>query len=158
MSDIPARPTRRRIPDGEQGAVIVEFAAVFVVFAILLAGLISYGMIFAVQQSLEHAASESARAAVGVADEGDAEGRVRDTLNEQLGWLASGDTPLDHPDVEAVVCPMDGATACSGVADGDLYVQVTYSGGLLSLMPFQIATPSQLRASAVLEHDLEGDA
>ena len=52
--------------DAESGAVVVEFAIVFVLFVTLLWGLISYGAIFAVQQSLSHAAAEGARAGVDV--------------------------------------------------------------------------------------------
>jgi Flp pilus assembly protein TadG len=57
---------RRNRP--EDGAVIVEFAAIFIVFAMLLWGLISYGVIFAAQQSLTHAVAEAARATVGMSD------------------------------------------------------------------------------------------
>lgn len=127
--------------------MIVEFAFVFIVFAMLLAGLISYGMIFAVQQSLEHATSEAARAVVGIEDQGEAESRVDEVLEEQLSWLG-GLQPG----------PGDGAwistrrwDACGGDC---LELQVRYQGNLLALMPFQIVTPDQLGASAKLHHDL----
>ena len=137
----------RRSRRGEDGAVIVEFAAVFVVFAMLLAGLITYGMVFAVQQSLEHATSEAARAVVGISDQATAEQRMDDVLDDQLSWL--GGLQAD---------PGDGAwietrrwDACGGEC---LVLQVSYRGDLLGLMPFQIATPDQLAASATLYHDL----
>jgi hypothetical protein len=147
VRDTPATTTAR---DAEQGAVIVEFAAVFIVFAMLLGGLISYGMIFAVQQSLEHGTSEAARSAVGVFDQGSAETRVRDTLDEQLEWLGGvGDTPGEGVWIEE----MDWS-ACDGSC---LRLRVGYEGALLSLMPFQIATPDRLGASATLDHDLVDD-
>lgn len=150
MADSHPNRARRQPDASEQGAVVVEFAAVFVVFAMLLGGLISYGMIFAVQQSLEHGTSEAARSAVGVFNQTDAETRVRDTLDEQLDWLGGvSDAPGDGAWIEE----MDW-TACDGTC---LRLRVRYEGALLSLMPFQIVTPDRLEAGATLEHDLVAD-
>lgn len=48
----------------ERGAAAVEFALVFIVFFMVLYGIISYGIIFAIRHSLTQAANEGARAAV----------------------------------------------------------------------------------------------
>ena len=140
----------------EEGAVIVEFAAVFVVFAMLLAGLITYGMVFAIQQSLEHGTSEAARSVVGVMDEGTLEERVEDTLNSQLAWLVPTEPALEDPDLEHWICFAGDPDPCPAELDeNSVHVRVRYSGGLLSLMPFRIATPDQAVATATLDHDLE---
>lgn len=131
----------------EQGAVIVEFAAIFVVFATLLAGLITFGMIFAVQQTLEHGVSEAARAVVGIADEEAAEERMDEVLAGQFGWLGG----LLSDGGQGAWVSTRRWDACGGDC---LELEVTYQGHLLSLMPFQIATPERLTARATLYHDL----
>ena len=48
----------------QQGAVVIEFALVFVLFFMLLYGIVAYGMIFSMKHSLLQATNEGARAAV----------------------------------------------------------------------------------------------
>lgn len=134
---------RRSVAD-DRGAVIVEFAAVFVVFMTLLAGLITFGMAFAVKQSVEHGTSEAARAVVGMRDSDDARDRMEVVLNDQLGWLGGlgGDARIESVRWDA----------CGGEC---LEVATVYDGGLLRLMPFRFAAPDQVGASATIRHDLE---
>lgn len=138
------RSQRRQIRPDEDGAVIVEFAAIFVLFATLLAGLITYGMIFAVQQSLSHASSEAARSVVGVTDAGEAESRIDSVLDAQLDWLGGLDA-VEH-DVSGWSCSDDPCL---------VDISVSYDGQLIELFPFRIATPDRLSAHAVLQHDVE---
>lgn len=48
----------------ERGAVVIEFALVFVLFFMVMYGITAYGIIFAIKHSLTQAANEGARAAV----------------------------------------------------------------------------------------------
>ncbi|AOK29917.1 pilus assembly protein TadE [Burkholderia singularis] len=52
-------------PRRQRGATAVEFAILFPLFFMILYGLVTYGMIFAAQQTLTLAATEGARAALG---------------------------------------------------------------------------------------------
>ncbi|MET5115605.1 TadE family protein, partial [Burkholderia pseudomallei] len=52
-----------RAPRPLRAATAIEFAILFPMFFLILDGIITYGMIFAAQQSLTLAATEGARAA-----------------------------------------------------------------------------------------------
>lgn len=166
----------------QDGAVLVEFAIVFVLFVTLLGGLIQYGAIFAVQQSLSHAAAEATRAAVDVVDDTEAKTRALDVVEDQLEWL----------DVAGMTVGPSGTASCSdGVdndADGDtdgldtdclrtlatedaliqpcasppypagtecLVVEITYDWAGYALVPtlLAVATPDTLSARAVIVRD-----
>jgi hypothetical protein len=140
----------------DDGAVIVEFAAIFVVFAMLLWGLISYGLVFAAQQSLTHAASEATRSAVGLSDKGTARDNIEDVVNEELGWLAEfgglefepqeqtgPDGDQDADDVFFYPC---GNREC-------VRVRITYDWDNHPIVPsiLDVATPDTLSGYAVVQ-------
>lgn len=63
-------PARSRAPHRrDDGAAMVEFAFVGVLLVVLLFGIINMGVLLSFKQNLTQAASESARAVVGVADD-----------------------------------------------------------------------------------------
>jgi Flp pilus assembly protein TadG len=127
----------------DDGAVIVEFAAIFIVFAMLLWGLISYGVIFAAQQSLTHAAAEAARSTVGMSNVTEAEDRAEEMLQEELTWLADG---LDVVNAEVDECENNSARDC-------MHVTVTYDWGNNPIVPsiLDVATPDTLTGRAVVQ-------
>lgn len=135
---------QRRTTD-EDGAVLVEFAAVFVLFVTLLWGLITYGVIFAAQQTLTHAAAESARATVGQTTEQDAKDLALSTAQEQLNWLGTPGAPA-HDDVVFRSCdpPADDQTC--------VVVTYTYPWDADPLVPplLDIGVPDQLTGTAVV--------
>jgi Flp pilus assembly protein TadG len=53
----------------ERGAALLEFALVFGIFVFVLYGLIAFGMILSMKQTITHAATEGARAAIGVVND-----------------------------------------------------------------------------------------
>lgn len=58
-----ALPTRRaRRPWRQRGAYAVEYAIVFPIFFVVLYGIVSYGIIFAVRLGMQNAAEDGARA------------------------------------------------------------------------------------------------
>ena len=100
---------RRR---NEAGAALVEFALVVSLFAMLLYGLIAFGMILATKHTVTTAAAEAARAAVGSDDAtapvtamtrivkilGASNGRYKvgdDGLGPTVGPCTVGGTPAD---------------------------------------------------------------
>ena len=136
------RSSRARLRQ-EDGAVIVEFAAIFVVFAMLLWGLISYGVVFAAQQSLTHAASEAARSTVGIPDPTEAELRAVQMLDEELTWLEDG---LDEREATVAPCENDDTRDC-------MTVVVTYDWDNHPIVPsiLDVATPDTLTGRAVVQ-------
>lgn len=72
---------RLRSPRRQRGATAIEFAILFPMFFLILYGIITYGMIFAAQQSLTLAATEGARAALNY--------QVAQTQSAALGLRAA---------------------------------------------------------------------
>lgn len=132
----------------EDGAVIVEFAIVFVLFVTLLSGLIQYGAIFATQQSLSHAAAEGARAAVDVIEGGQAETRAEAAVADQLEWL----------DPAGVVAAANVSTCASPPYPADtecLVVETSYDWDGHAIVPsmLPLPQPETLTARAVIVRD-----
>lgn len=102
----PTAPSRRRYRRGdESGAALVEFALVIGIFMLVLYGLISYGMIMATKQRVTNAASESARSAVGEAN--DAAAVLVATA--RVNTLLAGSAGKYTPEVTTVPC---GTSTC----------------------------------------------
>lgn len=137
-------------PESQDGAVVVEFAIVFVLFLGLVAGLIQYGAIFMTQQSLTHAASEGTRAAVDVVDPTQAEARARAAVADQLDWL---DTAAYTVEPSPMVEPCDPAIYPAGTEC--LVVEVTYDWAGYRIVPslLGVPTPDTLTARAVIVRD-----
>lgn len=134
-----------RSTDREDGAVVVEFAVVFILFMTLLWGLISYGAIFAVQQSLTHAAAEGARAAVNVPDPATAATRAEQVAADQLDWLEAAGLTVA---ASVTPCDYDATIEC-------VYVTTQYDWANHAIVPsiLDVATPDTLSSRAVVQHD-----
>ena len=65
----PRRGRPRRLRRDQTGAAAVEFVLVAIPLFFILYGLIAFGMMLALKQSVTNAAAEGARAVVGVIDE-----------------------------------------------------------------------------------------
>lgn len=136
----------------DDGAALVEFALVVVLLLTLLLGTISYGLILGLHQSVTHAASAAARAAIVVPavpgqDREDAiRERVNETVAEQLAWLG---TKREHvlPVAEPVVIDCPGSTGrCVRVVVAYPYDQHP----IIPTFPF-VFTPEWISSTAVLE-------
>lgn len=84
----------------ESGAAAVEFALVAIPLFFILYALIAFGMMLALKQSVTSAASEGARAVVGVVDDPATAGdervlRAQTTVANRLSWLGSKYQPGD---------------------------------------------------------------
>ncbi|MFA5625886.1 MAG: TadE/TadG family type IV pilus assembly protein [Thiohalomonadaceae bacterium] len=77
----------RKTQKAQRGAVVIEFALVFVLFFLVMYGIVAYGVIFAVKHSLVQAANEGARAAVR--DVNDRAGAAEAVARDSLSWLGN---------------------------------------------------------------------
>lgn len=86
----------------ERGAVVIEFALVFVLFFLVMYGIVAYGMVFAVKHSLVQAANEGARAAVrdvgGLTERAEL---ARAVASESIVWLGAR---APAPEVQTEEC------------------------------------------------------
>ncbi|MCW3695179.1 MULTISPECIES: TadE/TadG family type IV pilus assembly protein [Burkholderia] len=84
----------------QRGATAVEFAIVFPLFFVIFYAILSFGMIFVIQQSLTLAASEGARAGLSYAPNLTTRvANAKTTTQNVLGWLNSS-----PPNVVAQQC------------------------------------------------------
>lgn len=106
-------PTRRA--KGDDGAALVEFSFVLIPLLVLILGIVGFGMLLSVKQSVTQSAAEGARSAVGVfsrsavaaqspsaadldAWKADAEAAALARMHESLSWLESNVHYSSHPD------------------------------------------------------------
>ncbi len=131
---------------GEDGAAIIEFAAVGILFMTLLWGILAYGFVFVAQHAVTHAASEGALAAAGIRTTPDGSGQptydftaARDVVAAQLG---GGITAGYSVDIVRVAC---GSSRC-------VQVDVSLPWGDAAIVPFPFGPlPEQLSSRAVVE-------
>lgn len=125
---------------------MVEFSIVFVLFMFLLWAIVSYGFIFALEQSMTHAAAEGARTAVG-SDPGFETFVADSVVDDQLDWLGNKAT---HVVVSSTTAPCDYDTT-----EDCLTVSVTYPYQSQPLIPalFSVLTPAELQTQATVQLD-----
>lgn len=135
-------------PGRQDGAVVVEFAIVFTLFITLLWGIFTYGVIFAVQQTVTHAAGEAARSTVGYSDFTEAQAVAHSVATEQLKWLGAAGAPA-LGDVSLGPC----GTSAPGVQC--VHVEYEYPWGTDPIISplLNIGTPSVLRGTATITWD-----
>lgn len=124
------------VRDGEDGAAIVEFAIVTTLLSTLLLGIVSYGLILGLHQSITHAASEAARAAIAAPND---LGAVEQVAHDRLSWL-----PGDRRSLVAVAASHQGCANC-------IHVTVSYPYAGNELVPSFLPTPAVLSSTAVLD-------
>ena len=129
----------------EDGVAALEFAIVSMVFLLFLFGILTYGFIFGLDQSMNHAAEEGARSAISTTTDAAAIAKAHSTAMQRLSWL--GSRIQDSDVVEAVApCPNDTAVKC-------ITVTITYPWSTRPVVPQfpGLPTPSQMRAVAVVQ-------
>lgn len=131
----------------QAGAVVIEFALVFVLFFLVMYGVVAYGVIFAVKHSLVQAANEGARAAVR--DVGGVAERVelaRLVAGESVAWL--GDRAPE---------PQVSAQACAATPYVCVKVELVYDYAGNPLVPalpaLGVALPARLAGEATVQLD-----
>ncbi len=133
----------RRLRRSEDGVSAIEFAVVSMFFLVLLYGIVTYGYIFGMDQSLNHAAEEGARAAIAKTTEADAIAHAKQTAYDRLTPYRPS---LQMSDIAAVVENCDGGFRC-------IRVTITYPWGTRPIIqPFPgVPTPGQISAEAVVQ-------
>jgi Flp pilus assembly protein TadG len=135
----------RGIMRREDGVAAVEFAIVSMVFLIFLFGIITYGYIYGLSQSLNHAAEEGARSAISTTTSAAAIQKAQDTAYSRLSWLGSRIQPSD---IVATVapCQSDATVNC-------ITVTITYPWAQRPVVPkfVGLPTPNTMQAVAVVE-------
>ncbi|UXU89287.1 TadE family protein [Burkholderia sp. S-53] len=141
--------TRQMQPRGrrrQRGATAVEFAIVFPLLFVIFYGILSFGMIFTIQQSLTFAASEGARAGLSYAPSLAARmTNATTTAQNVVAWLNVG-----TPQVVAPQCSYDKSTPPSLYC---LSVTVNYTPqSWITSMPFLGSILTQpLTSTAVVQ-------
>jgi Flp pilus assembly protein TadG len=129
----------------QDGVAAVEFAIVAMVFMVILFGILTYGFIYGLDQSMNHAAEEGARSAISTTTEPDAITKAKTTALQRLSWLGSN---IQTSDVAATVadCDNDAAVRC-------ITVTITYPWATRPVVPkfVGLPIPTQMQAVAVIE-------
>ena len=151
--------------DSEAGAALVEFSLVMVLLFTLLVGIIAFGLLLSLKQTITQSAAEGARAAIGAfgtpaavdlaAAKADAVARAEARAREVMGWVED-----DHPGAatyEAVIHDCDAEITVDTAALPDcIHVSVTYdhtgSNRVVPALPLIDALlPDSLQAEADVE-------
>lgn len=148
--------TRRQPPHAltrQRGATAVEFALVFPLFFLIFYAIVTFGLIFAVQQNLTLAAAEGARAALNYIPESNGSGaqalqdRVSAAQRTAQGltrWLPNVQVPVPS----SASCSYDASMYC-------VTVTVTYPYAQYPLVPtlalFGVVAPNALTSKATVQ-------
>lgn len=151
----------RRLGPDEKGATAVEFALLFPLFLAILFGIVTFGMVFVLQQAMTLAVEEGARAAIAVDPAAYSPGGVFD----QAGFLGAV-TPRAQQRITAALAWLPGTLENNAVTTVTLQaitegfavvVTVRYPYGahpIIPALPLPIVgtliPPAQLSAQAVV--------
>lgn len=127
----------------EDGVAALEFAIVSMVFLVLLYGILTYGFIYGMDQSMNHAAEEGARSAISKTTEADAITFAKQTAYDRM---SSFHPALQMSDITATVDDCDTSYRC-------ITVTIAYPWNTRPIIPAfpGLPTPSQLIAEATIQ-------
>jgi Flp pilus assembly protein TadG len=137
----------RRLRRDESGAALLEFSLVFGLFVFILYGLIAFGMILALKQSVTNAATEAARSAVGITDDTSAISKATTTAQDRLSWLSSSQ--------KAALQVTPTIASCAGGSGRCITVVVTYPYKGHELVPpapgLGLVTPNSISTTSTVQ-------
>jgi Flp pilus assembly protein TadG len=128
----------------EDGVAALEFAIVSMVFLVMLYGIITYGYIYGMDQSLNHAAEEGARAAISTTTDAAALSTAKQTAFDRL---SNYQPSLQLSDITTeIVSNCDGTFKC-------IKVTIVYPWTSRPIIPAfpGLPTPGQLSAVALVQ-------
>ncbi|MBU2733689.1 pilus assembly protein [Acidithiobacillus ferridurans] len=148
--------TRTHGQSAERGQAAIEFAIVFLLFFAMLWGILTFGFIFAAQNTLTLAAENGARAALRYQPATTAAGATAARISaattmatNTVQWLQAFG-PVSVPPPQAVNCPYNTNLLC-------FEVQVSYPYAQHPLIPpfpgFGLFAPTQLVGKATMQVD-----
>ncbi|MGI8806299.1 MAG: TadE family protein [Acidimicrobiales bacterium] len=124
----------------------MEFSLVILPLIFVLYGLIAFGMMFALKQSMTNAAAEGARSALG-APAGTEVAVAKAAVAQRMGWLGAKYSAADSPDPVVAPCVNDATKNC-------ITVRVNYPYGTKPLIPLApglgLFTPSTFGTEATV--------
>lgn len=144
----------RHLKKDERGAALLEFALVFGIFVFVLYGLIAFGMMLSMKQTITHAAAEGARAAIGVTDDPATPADERETAarNRVASALSAWNTAQKNAAVVNVKF-LDPTTTPS-CSTSCIEVTITYKYKDQPLVPpapgLGLVTPDTLSSDAIV--------
>ena len=143
---LPPDRRRRWVRRSESGAAAVEFALVILPLVFILYGLIAFGMMFALKQSMTNAASDAARSAIGATDP---VATAKATVAQRLDWLGGKYNPATDITVPApTACPGDPSHQC-------ITVTINYPYDARPLVPHApglgLITPDRFQSQATVQ-------
>lgn len=129
----------------EDGAALVEFALVITLLMTFVMGILTYGIILGLHQSITHAASAATRAAV-VVPEDEIPGRVATVVDDQLSWLGGRSTHVEVSSLEVGACEDGSGARCVAVT-------VSYPYEAQPILPsiLGLPVPETVSSTAILE-------
>jgi hypothetical protein len=139
---------------GENGVEMLEFALVIPIFVFVLYGLIAFGIMLSAKQTITHAVSEGARAAVGAVPTGaqtlkDAqEQAAKDRVQKAVQGSLGGHYDPSMTTATVANCPPPSLAQC-------ITVKLTYPYSDKPLVPpapgLGLVMPSTLSSTAVVQ-------
>ena len=151
-------------PHRQCGTAAIEFAIVFSVFFALFWGVVSYGFIFAAQQTLTLAAENGARAALHYQNQANKDAAIaarkaaaKQAAENSLAWLEELNLPKPFSaagavKAEAAECSYNSALICFAVS-------VTYPYEQRPLIPplpvLGLIAPKELKGEATMQFDAD---
>jgi Flp pilus assembly protein TadG len=145
------RQRQPRMGRRQRGATAVEFALVFPLFFLIFYAIVTFGLIFAVQQSLTLAATEGARAALNYVKSASQTQAL--TLRAQAAQSTARNLTTWLPNVQV---PTPSSSSCS--YDASMYcvtVTVTYPYSQYPLIPslplLGLVVPTALSSTATVQ-------
>lgn len=131
----------------EDGAALVEFALVVTLLLTMVIGMLTYGLVLGLHQSVTHAAAAAARSAVVVPGEDAAVvARATTVASEQLSWLGAK--------ADAITVDVPAPAPCPGLPSARcVTVTVRYPYQDRPLIPsfLGLPVPEQIASTATLE-------
>jgi len=128
----------------EDGVAALEFAIVSMLFLVILFGILTYGYIYSMDQSMTHAAEEGARAAIATTTDAAAISTAQTTAYNRL---SNYQPSLQLSDITAVIVNnCDGTFKC-------IKVTITYPWSTRPIIPAfpGLPTPGNIVAEATVQ-------
>jgi Flp pilus assembly protein TadG len=157
----------RRVRTAQRGNAAIEFALVFPLFFLVLYAIVTYSMLFLVQQSLTAAAGEGARAALVYSNDADAlaalNARAAQACERALAFVSWLPATASQSSGSPMSCTSAISVAPSGCADNTsmdcIQITLSYAYAANPLVPslplLDLAIPAALTGQATVQIDPE---
>ena len=148
MTRCPQTPRKARMPPGQRGAAVVEFALILPILLVLLVGTVDASLALYDKAVITNASREGARAGIVARSPSLTDAQIQQVVQNYLqGALVSLGSPSAAPTVEIQ----------QGLLDGDPTLQVTvlytFKGVGLGSLSASLGKPWVLQSSTVMVYE-----